>query len=376
MTIDPFILQSDDVLPGRIGDQVKRMIERGGFRRGDPLPSYRELCGRYKVSLVTVKRAMDALARDGIVHVQPGKGVFVDKELTPQARKLNQIGVVFYCSRKLMFSSQYLVEIFQGVLQESEAIAADTRLFSVKSEGPLPPEEVETSGVDGVILVGVTNEKYLRAFACQQMPVVAVDVWASGIPLEFVVADNGAAAQRMTEYLVKLGHRRIEYVDGWTTDTVQRNDPVVEGVDMQERRTGFICTMASLGLSGAAIYRTACSTPEAAILAAADRIAGSCPRATAVLAYDTTIARKLIERFGALGLSVPRDISVAAVAGAGDALAGSMTLTYNRMRFFDMGAQAVQALNERCRQSRLERRTEIRIGSDFVEGNTTAALSS
>ena len=47
-----------------------------------------------------------------------------------------------------------------------------------RSNSTLPPEEVETSGVDGVVLVGVANERYLRAFACQHMPVVAVDVFA------------------------------------------------------------------------------------------------------------------------------------------------------------------------------------------------------
>ena len=381
--MENFIFQSSETLPEKVSDQIKKMIARGGSRRGDPLPSYRELCTRFNVSLLTVKRAMDELSKEGIVHVQPGKGVFVDKEIGQQKRKLEQIGVVFYCSRKLMFTSQYLVEIFQGVLQEAESIAADSRLFSIKNQGPLPPEEVETSGVDGVILVGVANERYLRNFACQHLPVVAVDVDSADIPMEFVGVDNATAMKQVMEHLVALGHRRIDYVDGWSTDTTagatrpDRVDPIIETSDVIERREAYVRTMRALGLGAGVVHRV--SPPESghASDSAADAIARAerGQRPTAVLAYDTAVARNLIARFESLGLKVPSDLSVAAVAGAGDALIGSSTLCYNRVRFVEMGAKAVQVLAARCRQSRVVNPVTFKIGSDFVAGNTAAALT-
>src|SRR5262249_36226334 len=113
--------------------------------------------------------------------------------------------------------------------------------------------------------------------------------------------------------------------------------------------------------------------PYDAIQTAVERIAKSNPRPTAVLAYDTNVARTLIDRFGALGLSVPRDISVAAVAGAGDPLAGSMTLTYNRIHFVEMGAQAVRILEKRLKDTP-GKRAITEIGSDLVVGNTAIAV--
>ncbi len=379
--MDKFIFQSHETLPEKVGEQIKKMIARGGSRRGDPLPSYREMCERFNVSLLTVKRAMDGLAKEGIVHVQPGKGVFVDREPAVQKRKLEQIGVVFFCSRKLMFTSQYLVEIFQGVLQEAEAIAADTRLFSIKNQGPMPPEEVEASGVDGVILVGVANERYLRSFALQHLPVVAVDVDAPDVPMEFVGADNVAAMQQVMEHLVALGHRRIHYVDGWSTDTTVSKssgqpDPIIETSDVVERREAYVKTMRALGFGDGVVHGIQKSGGAGVSSAgAADVIARMNPalRPTAVLTYDTSIARDVIARLDELGLSVPRDISVAAVAGAGDALIGSATLCYNRVRFVEMGARAVQTLAARCQKSRATKTVVIKIGSDFVAGTTAAA---
>src|SRR5579862_6256310 len=215
-----FILKSNDHVSQQVCEQIKSLIVRGGCRRGDPLPSYRELSKRFQVSLVTVKRAMDELSETGIVHIQHGKGVFVGKELSAKARKLTQAGIIFYCSRQLIFSTRYLMEIFQGILLQSELGGADARLFSIKSEGPLPPEEVETSGVDGVILIGVANEQYLEAFARHHLPVVVVDSGSSQ-NLDHVLADNENDAARAVEHLLKLGHRRIAYLDGWSTDTVR-----------------------------------------------------------------------------------------------------------------------------------------------------------
>lgn len=45
----------------------------------DALPSERELMGRYAVSRATVRRAIESLVADGVVHRIPGKGTFVSR---------------------------------------------------------------------------------------------------------------------------------------------------------------------------------------------------------------------------------------------------------------------------------------------------------
>jgi GntR family transcriptional regulator len=47
------------------------------WRTGDRLPAERELAGRYGCSLITVRRALDELAREGRLERSPGRGTFV-----------------------------------------------------------------------------------------------------------------------------------------------------------------------------------------------------------------------------------------------------------------------------------------------------------
>ncbi|MGH2402958.1 MAG: GntR family transcriptional regulator [bacterium] len=61
--------------------QLKRslvaMIQTGLFEPGDRLPPTADLCKRFRVSHITVSKAFDDLARDGVVSRIQGKGTFV-----------------------------------------------------------------------------------------------------------------------------------------------------------------------------------------------------------------------------------------------------------------------------------------------------------
>ncbi len=52
-------------------------IARGRYRPGDQLPSESQLCARFDVSPMTVRRAMNIMVDRGIVTASQGKGVFV-----------------------------------------------------------------------------------------------------------------------------------------------------------------------------------------------------------------------------------------------------------------------------------------------------------
>lgn len=53
------------------------------FRRGDLLPTQKELAREYSTSLITIKRALDEIARKGMVRATRGRGTVVTR---PQAR--------------------------------------------------------------------------------------------------------------------------------------------------------------------------------------------------------------------------------------------------------------------------------------------------
>jgi len=52
-------------------------IARGKYKTGAQVPPESELCSRYGVSRITVRRAIADLVKEGILHRQQGKGTFV-----------------------------------------------------------------------------------------------------------------------------------------------------------------------------------------------------------------------------------------------------------------------------------------------------------
>jgi GntR family transcriptional regulator len=56
---------------------LRRQIAAGHFRPGDRLPSEAQLCSRYEVSPMTVRRVINILAEQGVVIAEQGRGTFV-----------------------------------------------------------------------------------------------------------------------------------------------------------------------------------------------------------------------------------------------------------------------------------------------------------
>lgn len=358
--------------------RIRELVSRSGWRREEPLPSYRELAKRYNVSQMTVQRAVGGLIKEGWLYAWPGCGTFVSADAAPQTRKLTHIGLVFYCTHRLFFSSAYLMEIFRGIMWEAESVNADVRIFSIKTEGRLTMQSFEQAGVNGLLLVGVVNDEYIADLGRARIPLVVVDYRSATVPADYVVVENIGAVSRVVEYLRQLGHRRIAYLDGWSTDTVAgtlRHDVVVESSDVIERREGYRQAMVRAGLADDAfVFGGVLNGQVQSIHGVAEDLAREPRRFSAVVAYDTTVARNLMTELSKLNVRIPQDLSIAAVAGAEDALVGGRVLTYNKVPFVRMGSLAVQRLAARCDELPPREPRVTFVDSEFVAGNTAVTL--
>ena len=74
-------LYLDDASPvpvyAQLCEQVLAAIGRGDLRRGEQLPSVRDVAAELAVNPNTVNRAWAQLERDGVVEVRRGRGTFV-----------------------------------------------------------------------------------------------------------------------------------------------------------------------------------------------------------------------------------------------------------------------------------------------------------
>lgn len=61
----------------QIKNQIRSAIRSGELAAGEPLPSLRELSKQLHVSVLTINKAYNELAEEGLVSNMQGKGTFV-----------------------------------------------------------------------------------------------------------------------------------------------------------------------------------------------------------------------------------------------------------------------------------------------------------
>ncbi|MET8381703.1 GntR family transcriptional regulator [Streptosporangium canum] len=63
----------------QIADDLRQEVAAGRLKLGERLPARRQLAQRYGVAVETVRRALDELARDGLISTQSTRGTYVVK---------------------------------------------------------------------------------------------------------------------------------------------------------------------------------------------------------------------------------------------------------------------------------------------------------
>lgn len=83
---------------------------------------------------------------------------------------------------------------------------------------------VISSGVEGAIIMNESlDSEYVQRIARTKLPMVFLDRERTGEYISSVTADDYRGAEQMMEYLVKLGHRKIGYIQGIESrDNTQR----------------------------------------------------------------------------------------------------------------------------------------------------------
>jgi GntR family transcriptional regulator len=98
----------------QLADLMRSRIARGQWPRGHRLPSLETLMAQFGVARVTVRQAMDLLAREGLVSPQQGRGTFVTGE-PDRARVINVVTTLEELSRVYEDTQPRIVNIEESV---------------------------------------------------------------------------------------------------------------------------------------------------------------------------------------------------------------------------------------------------------------------
>lgn len=269
------------------------------------------------------------------------------------SKRASAIGIFLLDLRNEVYS-----EIFNGV-REAVGQSRNRIILSVPhSSGGVDKESVESliEARVGIILAAtlLDTDAQVRELAAT-MPVVNVARRVAGV--DSVYSDDRAGAQAATEHLLSLGHTRIAHVAG----------PPFEG--HEERRRGYIATMKDAGLTPHVVIADD-YTQEAAERAATALLNGS-DRPTAVFAHNDELALGVRETAYAMGLTVPKDLSIVGYDNSRSARLHGIDLTSVDLQAFELGRAAGAAALRRLASPEATTVDESRMPRLVIRKSTT-----
>lgn len=100
----------------QIKNQIRSAIRSGELAAGEPLPSLRELSKQLHVSVLTINKAYNELADEGLVSNMQGKGTFVMSDGNERIKE---------------HSSEIIMQLLRQTVHEAKA--ADIELIDLLS---------------------------------------------------------------------------------------------------------------------------------------------------------------------------------------------------------------------------------------------------
>ena len=345
-----------NLLYARIMAELLGDLRCGRLRAGSRVPSEMELAARFGVSRITSRRALEVLAKAGIVERSQGRGTFVraslpDLEqvshelgLAPQPPELRSslIGLVLPD-----FSESYGLGLVYGVEQTCARLGH--HLLLRRSGGERRSEEaairqLREAGASALLVFPVHGEHYspqLLQTVLDGFPVILIDRYLRGIPAPSVSTDNVAAARALAEHLLELGHRQIAFV----------SPPVTHTTSLEDRLEGLRLALEDHGIHARpelALQSLLSTLPrhfevqevlhDQSLLQTFIRDNGE---VTAFFVAEYNLARSLRRALTDLGRRVPEDVSVVCFDSPGDPL-GAPPFTHIAQDQAAMGAAAVE----------------------------------
>jgi DNA-binding LacI/PurR family transcriptional regulator len=238
--------------PPRYQQVYQALLERirnGEFANGKPLPPERQLAETYKVSRITVIKALDELERENIIKREQGRGTFVietreqssSPETPGETKAKSTKTIAFVCS---FLANPYLFNILMGIAQ---AAAKHRYNLQVISSSDTTTEEAENikeaiaRSVDGIIVYpdpGYKNIELYSQLKAQGFPMVMVDRYYPEVITDRVVFDDETAGYELTKLLISKGHSRIAVLTHYE----------VEATSVRDRLGGYRRALEDAGL--------------------------------------------------------------------------------------------------------------------------------
>ena len=328
----------------QMAEQLRGRIIGGEFAYGMQLPPEPELARDLSSSRETVRKAFKILEGQSLISKRKGKGTFVVyRKDAPAFTETWRVGIVS-CYQRLdgNLDESYSATLFHSLFEGFSG--CNVEFINLDYQRSVL-EVYQERRLDGLLLINPPKQvaESLGWLAKGNIPHVIISASYGSFRekgLVFIDTDNFGGAKRATEYLIKLGHRRIAYLSG-----------KLDSCNAEDRLKGHVAALAenSIARDDRYFYNTGeerdVKAPPAFISQLLD--GGNPP--TAVFSGGPGLTMDLLDVFKGRGVLIPEDMSL--VGFDDPAFCRHMTpaLTVVRQPVAKLGAEACRMLAAQLR---------------------------
>lgn len=272
----------------------------------------------------------------------------------------NRIALI-YCGRPVPFLSEVLFSAFSATASCGTQLVLRASSGVTKKVLEKLARSLARSGIQGLLLAPPCGEVLVGSPALSEMKVAAITT-AGALPgMHTLRIDNRTATATLTEYLIRLGHRRIGFIGG----------PQRHG-DSKERRVGYEQAMRQWDIPvQQELIADGAYTVESGRLAA-EKLLDLHDRPTAIVASNDEMAAGALWTAQQRGLKLPDDLSVVGFDDTPTALTTWPPLTVIRQPIAAMVERAVAILTEDARDRNSSEPSDVVLAHTLVERASTA----
>lgn len=215
-----------------------------------------------------------------------------------KTKKTGTIGLIVSDSSNLFFAfmQTYIEDIFASY---GYSIIVSNSHYSLEKELEVL-KMLRSKRVDGILIVPEnTDSRYMENINRSGIPVVIIERELQGANLDSVLIDNRRGSFNATEYLIKLGHKNIGYLDR----KVDKSHSI-------ERKKGYLKALEknNIAIKEELMIRGGFSCDDG--YSAAKYFLGCKGKISAILTFGDFAALGAIRYIFDEGLTVPEDISI------------------------------------------------------------------
>ncbi len=318
----------------RLIDILLQEIVAGLYPPNVCLPSERELSGRHEVSRITVRRALAALEKRGVLTRRQGRGTFVavrrpdttSRQLPPAAKR---VGFLLVIQR---WDNWFFETVFHNFKEFVDSSVATSFYF----QDYIAPEVYRRDKVDLLIVDGAFDDTVLADLQKNGFRTIMLNrVTAAG---QYVCTNNELGGRRMMEHLALNGHRSVGVFPATPAKGALPGDEMalrIRGISQAARQRGVkLVELRPLADGAVSLHQVVRNSLRRG------------PAYTAVAALTDRHAQLVYDELLHAGITVPDDVSL---IGYDDRLYNPflpVPLTSIRQPLSDIGRALARVVNE------------------------------